>query len=66
VWVQISQINYSSVSFAYSEVHTGKYFSANLHVQNGTQEGDDLLPVLINIVLDYAITPEELSRTEAE
>jgi hypothetical protein len=39
----------------YSGVRICKYLSDNFPIQNGLKQGDDLLPLLFNFVLEYAI-----------
>jgi hypothetical protein len=39
----------------YSKVHIGKHLSDNISIQNGPKQGDDLLPLLFNFALQYAI-----------
>jgi hypothetical protein len=39
----------------YSKVHIGKHLSDTLHIQNGLEQGDALLPLLFNFGLEYAI-----------
>jgi hypothetical protein len=39
----------------YSEVHTGKHSFDRFPIQNGLKQGDALLPLLFNFVLEYAI-----------
>jgi hypothetical protein len=37
------------------EVRIGKHLSDNFPIQNGLKQGDDLLPLLFNFALEYAI-----------
>jgi hypothetical protein len=39
----------------YSKVCIGKQLSDNFPIQNGLKQGDALLPLLFNFVLEYAI-----------
>jgi hypothetical protein len=39
----------------HNKVYIGKYFSDIFPIQNGLKQGDDLLPLLFNFALEYAI-----------
>jgi hypothetical protein len=39
----------------YGKVHIGKYLSDNFPFKNGLKQGEALLPLLFNFVLEYVI-----------
>jgi hypothetical protein len=41
------------LSETYNQFHIGKYFSDMFPIQNGTNHGDALMPVLSNFALKY-------------
>jgi hypothetical protein len=43
----------------YSKVRVGKHLSDSFPIQNGLKQGDDLLPLLFNFALEYAIRKVE-------
>jgi hypothetical protein len=43
------------VTETYSEVWVGKNLSDMFPIRNGLKQGDDLLPLLFNFALEYAI-----------
>jgi hypothetical protein len=46
----------------YSKEHIGKYLSDNIPILNGLKQGDALLPLLFNLVLEYAIRKDQKSQ----
>jgi hypothetical protein len=44
------------LSKTYSKVRIGKHLSDNFPIQNGTNQGDALSPLLSNFALEYAIS----------
>jgi hypothetical protein len=46
----------------YSKACIGKIFSNNFPIQNGLKQGDALLPLLFNFVLEYAIRKVQVKQ----
>jgi hypothetical protein len=42
----------------YSKVHIGKHLSYTFPIQDGLKQRDDILPLLLNSGLEYAIRKE--------
>jgi hypothetical protein len=46
----------------YSEVHTSKYWSNNLLIQNGLKQRNALSSLLSNLALEYAIRKVQVNQ----